>query len=73
MRTIQACAKSNSIAISLGFSGRTESNSLYIYQVIINPEGEIAVHHRKLKPRQVCCSKNLAVATAPCMDPMEGG
>ncbi|CEI68301.1 unnamed protein product [Fusarium venenatum] len=42
MRTIQACAKSNSIAISLGFSGRTESNSLYIYQVIINPEGEIA-------------------------------
>ncbi|WZH45900.1 aliphatic nitrilase [Fusarium acuminatum] len=50
MRTIQACAKSNSVAISLGFSERTESHSLYISQVIITPEGEIAVHHRKLKP-----------------------
>ncbi|KAM0233183.1 hypothetical protein ACHAPO_007262 [Fusarium lateritium] len=50
MRSIQACAKSNSVAVSLGFSERTESNSLYISQVIINPEGEIAVHHRKLKP-----------------------
>lgn len=50
MKTIQACAKSNSVAISLGFSERTESHSLYISQVIITPEGEIAAHHRKLKP-----------------------
>ncbi|KAJ4018270.1 hypothetical protein NW761_015060 [Fusarium oxysporum] len=50
MRTIQACAKSNSVAVSLGFSERTDSHTLYISQVIITPQGDIAVHRRKLKP-----------------------
>ncbi|KAI5457542.1 carbon-nitrogen hydrolase [Mariannaea sp. PMI_226] len=50
MRTIQASAKANSIAVSLGFSERSDSHSVYIAQVIITPQGEIAVHRRKLKP-----------------------
>ncbi|RMJ16460.1 Arylacetonitrilase [Fusarium kuroshium] len=50
MRTIQASAKSSSVAVSLGFSERTDTHSLYISQVIITPQGHIGMHRRKIKP-----------------------
>lgn len=50
MKTIQAYAKSNNIAVSLGFSERSDSHSLYISQVLITPQGDIAMHRRKVKP-----------------------
>ncbi|KAF4991637.1 hypothetical protein FDECE_13985 [Fusarium decemcellulare] len=46
---IQACAKTNNIAISLGFS-ENDNNSLFISQLLIGPDGEIKVHRRKMKP-----------------------
>ena len=49
MEQIKASAKANSIAVSLGFS-ENDNNSLYIAQVLIGPDGEIKVHHRKMKP-----------------------
>jgi predicted amidohydrolase len=49
MNQIQACAKSNSIAVSLGFSENVH-NSVYIAQVIIGGDGEIKSHRRKMKP-----------------------
>ncbi|KAJ4349590.1 uncharacterized protein N0V89_008206 [Didymosphaeria variabile] len=50
MQSIQKAAQENSIAVVLGFSERTSSNSLYISQVIISPQGEILLKRRKLKP-----------------------
>ncbi|KAL1610678.1 hypothetical protein SLS60_002348 [Paraconiothyrium brasiliense] len=50
MQSIQKTAQENSIAVVLGFSERTSSNSLYISQVIISPQGEILLKRRKLKP-----------------------
>jgi predicted amidohydrolase len=49
MSQIQACAKSHSIAVSLGFS-ENDNNSVYIAQVIIGGDGEIKSHRRKMKP-----------------------
>lgn len=50
MRSILAAAKQHSIAVVLGFSERTPSNSLYIAQAIISPAGEMLLKRRKLKP-----------------------
>ncbi|KAL7627401.1 hypothetical protein AAE478_001594 [Parahypoxylon ruwenzoriense] len=50
MEQIKAAAKKNSIAVVLGFSERSPSNSLYIAQAIISPQGELALHRRKVKP-----------------------
>lgn len=49
MEKVQACARQNGIAVSLGFSERS-NNSLYIANVLIGPDGEIKVHRRKMKP-----------------------
>lgn len=49
MERIQACARENNIAVSLGFS-ENSNNSLYIAQVLIGPDGDIVVHRRKMKP-----------------------
>ncbi|KAJ0309015.1 hypothetical protein Brms1b_009266 [Colletotrichum noveboracense] len=49
MGTIQACAKANNIAVSLGFS-ENDNNSLFIAQALIGQDGEIKVHRRKMKP-----------------------
>ncbi|EJD42068.1 putative nitrilase [Auricularia subglabra TFB-10046 SS5] len=48
--TIQAAAKRHSIAVVMGFSGRAPSDSLYIAQAIISPDGEVLMHRRKVKP-----------------------
>lgn len=50
MEQIKATAKKNSIAVVLGFSERSPSNSVYIAQAIISPQGELALHRRKVKP-----------------------
>ncbi|KAF1976933.1 putative nitrilase [Bimuria novae-zelandiae CBS 107.79] len=50
MRSIQAAAKEHSTAVVLGFSERTSSNSLYIAQAIISPQGELLLKRRKIKP-----------------------
>ncbi|KAJ5585267.1 Carbon-nitrogen hydrolase [Penicillium hispanicum] len=49
MKQIQLCAKTNSIAVSLGFS-ENDNDSLYISQVTIGPTGQIETHRRKMKP-----------------------
>ncbi|KAK1452891.1 hypothetical protein CPAR01_12739 [Colletotrichum paranaense] len=49
MATIQACAKENNIAVSLGFS-ENDNHSLFIAQALIGQDGEIKVHRRKMKP-----------------------
>lgn len=50
MGEIKAAAKEHSIAVALGFSERSPSNSVYIAQAIISPQGELALHRRKIKP-----------------------
>jgi nitrilase len=50
MKQIQNAAKAHKVAVSLGFSERSDSHSLYISQALITPQGEIAMHHRKVKP-----------------------
>ncbi|PWY86639.1 carbon-nitrogen hydrolase [Aspergillus heteromorphus CBS 117.55] len=49
MSRIQQCARTHSIAVSLGFSENAD-NSVYIAQVLIGPDGEIRSHRRKMKP-----------------------
>ncbi|KAJ5273753.1 carbon-nitrogen hydrolase [Penicillium angulare] len=49
MERIQRCARTNSIAVSLGFSENFH-DSIYIAQVLIGPDGEIRAHRRKMKP-----------------------
>ncbi|KAI8943584.1 hypothetical protein NX059_001578 [Plenodomus lindquistii] len=49
MTQICACARSNSIAVVLGFS-ENSNNSLYISQCTINAQGTIIMKRRKLKP-----------------------
>ncbi|KAK1979889.1 carbon-nitrogen hydrolase [Colletotrichum cereale] len=49
MAAIQACAKDNNIAVSLGFS-ENDNNSLFIAQALIGQDGEVKVHRRKMKP-----------------------
>ncbi|OTA97341.1 hypothetical protein M434DRAFT_26918 [Hypoxylon sp. CO27-5] len=50
MEQIKATAKMHSIAVVFGFSERSPSNSVYIAQAIISPQGELALHRRKIKP-----------------------
>ncbi|CAI7621601.1 unnamed protein product [Penicillium pancosmium] len=49
MRQIQDCVKANAIAVSLGFS-ENHNDTLYIAQVMIDTDGEIKFHRRKMKP-----------------------
>jgi predicted amidohydrolase len=48
MQRIQACARENNIAVSLGFS-ENSNNSLFIAQVLIGADGEIKFYRRKMK------------------------
>lgn len=50
MESIKSAAKANFIAVALGFSERTETHSVYIAQALISPQGELAMHRRKVKP-----------------------
>ena len=50
MDAIKSAAKDNSIAVALGFSEVTETHSVYIAQAIISPQGDLAMHRRKVKP-----------------------
>lgn len=52
LRRIQEAARQHSISVVLGFSER-DGGSLYMAQVIIDEEGEIVLHRRKLKPTGV--------------------
>ncbi|KAI8961699.1 carbon-nitrogen hydrolase [Daldinia sp. FL1419] len=49
MNQIKATAKKHSIAVVLGFSERSPSNSIYLAQAIISPQGELVLHRRKIK------------------------
>ncbi|KAL4878093.1 carbon-nitrogen hydrolase [Aspergillus karnatakaensis] len=49
LQAFQTCARENSIAISLGCS-ENDNNSLYISQFLIDQNGKIAIHRRKIKP-----------------------
>ncbi|KAJ9616398.1 hypothetical protein H2200_000116 [Cladophialophora chaetospira] len=49
MRTIQSCAKENNVVVALGFS-ENDNNSVYIAQAIIDSDGKLLMHRRKLKP-----------------------
>ncbi|KAL5334703.1 carbon-nitrogen hydrolase [Aspergillus crustosus] len=49
LEAIQTCARENSIAISFGAS-ENSNNSLYISQFLIDQDGKIAIHRRKIKP-----------------------
>ncbi|EXJ61940.1 hypothetical protein A1O7_02371 [Cladophialophora yegresii CBS 114405] len=49
MRTIQACAKEHGVVVALGFS-ENDHNSVYIAQAIIDADGKVLMHRRKLKP-----------------------
>lgn len=50
MRLIQDAAKEHGICVALGFSERAPSNSLYISQAIISPQGDLVMKRRKVKP-----------------------
>ena len=50
MEVLKATAKEHSVAVVVGFSERTDSNSVYISQAIISPQGEVLMHRRKIKP-----------------------
>ncbi|KFZ19132.1 hypothetical protein V501_00814 [Pseudogymnoascus sp. VKM F-4519 (FW-2642)] len=50
IETIKSAAKANNIAVALGFSERTDTHSVYISQALITPQGDLAMHRRKLKP-----------------------
>jgi len=52
IKRLQDTAAKNSIYVVMGFSER-DGGSLYMSQVIINDEGEIVAHRRKLKPTHV--------------------
>ena len=49
MKQIQDSARDNKIAVSLGFS-ENANDSVYIAQVMIDIDGEIKFHRRKMKP-----------------------
>ncbi|KAH7324155.1 carbon-nitrogen hydrolase [Stachybotrys elegans] len=53
MEAVKYAAKENSIAVVLGFSGRTPSHSVYISQAIISPQGQLLLSRRKIKPTYV--------------------
>ncbi|KAK2813492.1 hypothetical protein FQN49_008302 [Arthroderma sp. PD_2] len=50
MDAIKSAAKSNAIAVALGFSEVTDTHSVYISQAIISPKGDLVMHRRKIKP-----------------------
>jgi predicted amidohydrolase len=50
MELVKAAAKENSIAVVLGFAEQSPSQSLYISQAIISPQGEVLTHRRKIRP-----------------------
>ncbi|KAL1877951.1 hypothetical protein Daus18300_002305 [Diaporthe australafricana] len=50
MDSLLAAAKEHEIAIVLGFAERTPTNSTYIAQAVISPQGELVVKRRKIKP-----------------------
>lgn len=50
MDAIKSAAKSNSIAVALGFSEVTETHTVYIAQALISPQGDLVMHRRKVKP-----------------------
>ncbi len=52
MEQIRQATREAGIYVVLGFSER-DHGSLYIAQVVIDPEGQIALHRRKLKPTHV--------------------
>lgn len=52
MNRIRASARQNQIYVSLGYS-EIDGNSLYMAQIIINPNGEVINHRRKIKPTHV--------------------
>lgn len=52
MDAIRTAAREHAISVVLGFSER-EGGSLYISQVLIDADGAIAMHRRKLKPTHV--------------------
>lgn len=52
MRRIRTAAREAQIYVSLGYSER-DGNSLYIAQVIIDPQGDVINHRRKIKPTHV--------------------
>jgi cyanide hydratase len=49
MRRIRHAARDNQIFVSLGFSER-DHGTLYIAQVLIDPNGNVINHRRKIKP-----------------------
>lgn len=50
MDLVKATAKEHSIAVVIGFAERSPTNSVYISQAIISPQGHVLVHRRKIKP-----------------------
>ncbi|GAW11386.1 hypothetical protein ANO14919_007300 [Xylariales sp. No.14919] len=50
MKRIQEAAHENSIAVVLGFAERSPTESLYISQAIISPNGDLLLKRRKIKP-----------------------
>ncbi|KAI0194711.1 carbon-nitrogen hydrolase [Xylaria flabelliformis] len=50
MRAIRSAARKNSVIVSLGFSEKVRHSSACLYNsnVIINSDGQVLVHHRKL-------------------------
>jgi nitrilase len=50
MAAVKAAAKENAICVVLGFSGKTDSHSIYISQAIVSPQGELVLSRKKIKP-----------------------
>ncbi|KAI0201357.1 aliphatic nitrilase [Astrocystis sublimbata] len=53
MDRIRDAALASSIAVVFGFAERTPTDSLYISQAIISPQGELVLKRRKIKPTHV--------------------
>ncbi|KAI8635245.1 aliphatic nitrilase [Xylariaceae sp. FL1651] len=53
MERIRDAARANSIAVVIGFAERSPTDSLYIAQAIISPQGELLLKRRKIKPTHV--------------------
>lgn len=53
MDRIRLAARENSIAVVFGFAERAPTDSLYISQAIVSPQGELVLKRRKIKPTHV--------------------
>ncbi|KAI1108587.1 putative nitrilase [Nemania sp. NC0429] len=53
MERIRRAARENSIAIVFGFAERSPTDSVYISQAIVSPQGELLLKRRKIKPTHV--------------------